>query len=157
MEQDILAILSQLGTSPDNCVPILQKVQEKYGYLPRQAMDLVVKNSSITAGQLYGVATFYSQFRLNPVGRHRIKICHGTACHVRGADRLNTAVRYLLNLKEDEETSAEEAYTLEDVACVGCCSLAPVMVIDNDVHGDLTGPKANQILKKHAKDNNEKI
>ncbi len=146
-----------IGKNPSYSVPILQKIQSHYGYLPRTAMDIVVEHSEISASQLYGVATFYSQFRLKPVGRHMIKVCHGTACHVRGADRLNTAVRHALMLDEKQETSSNGSYTMEDVACVGCCSLAPVMVIDEEIFGELSGASAGRSLKKHALKHDEKV
>ena len=148
--------IRHIGKSPSASVPLLQAIQSEYGYLPRRAMDLVIEGTEITAAQLFGVATFYSQFRLRPVGRHLIKICHGTACHVRGADRLNTSIKHSLDLSSDEsDTSSDGAYTVEDVACVGCCSLAPVMVIDKEVLGELTGATAGRKLKAHAKKHDE--
>ena len=143
--------IKDIGSEPSASVPILQAIQTEYGYLPRKAMDIVSENTQITAKQLYGVATFYAQFRLAPVGRHIVKICHGTACHVRGADRLNTAATDVLKLEDGQETDINGAYTMEDVACVGCCSMAPVMVIDEEVYGDLTGASTKKELKKHAK------
>ncbi len=154
-KREVLGWIDEIGKSSSASVPLLQAIQSKYGYLPRKAMDLIVANSEISGSQLYGVATFYSQFRLKPVGRHIVKVCHGTACHVRGADRLNTAVRHALKLEEGQDTNSTGAYTMEDVACVGCCSVAPVMVIDEDVHGDLSGAAAARELKKHARKCNE--
>ncbi|HLE12406.1 MAG TPA: NADH-quinone oxidoreductase subunit NuoE [Bacteriovoracaceae bacterium] len=153
----ILQWIKKIGTEPSATVPLLQEIQSTYGYLPQKAMDLVVENSQITGSQLYGVATFYSQFRLKPVGRHLIKICHGTACHVRGADKLNTAITNDLKIPKGQDTTNNGAYTLNDVACVGCCSLAPVMVIDNEVYGELTGASASKTLSRHAKNSNETI
>jgi NADH:ubiquinone oxidoreductase subunit E len=141
-----------IGGDVSAAVPLLQAIQGEYGYLPRDAMDLVVANTEITASQLYGVATFYAQFRMKPVGRHMLKVCHGTACHVRGADRLNTALMHSLGITEDEvDTASNGSYTIEDVACVGCCSLAPALVIDDTIVGNLTGASAQRELKKHAK------
>ncbi len=142
-----------IGGDVSAAVPLLQAIQGEYGYLPREAMDLVIANSEINASQLYGVATFYAQFRMKPVGRHLIKVCHGTACHVRGADRLNTALKHSLGLSDDgdEDTASNGSYTIEDVACVGCCSLAPALVIDDTIVGNLTGANAQRELKKHAK------
>ena len=151
----ILNWINAFGIKPAATVPLLQEVQLEYGHLPQDAMDIIVDNTEITGSQLFGVATFYSQFRLKPAGRHLAKICHGTACHVRGADRLNTAIQHTLSIPRDSDTSPTGAYTLEDVACVGCCSLAPVMVIDDEVFGELTGAAAAKKLKKHAKLNNE--
>ena len=153
----ILDWIDKIGRDQSASVPILQKIQSKYGYLSREAMDIVVANTEITASQIYGVATFYSQFRLKPIGKHLIRVCHGTACHVRGADRLNTSVVQSLHLKKGEDTSGSGAYTLEDVACVGCCSVAPVLVIDGEVHGEMSGTSSQQVLKKHAKQHNEEL
>lgn len=146
----------EIGSGVSAAVPLLQAIQGQYGYLPRTALDLVTASTDITASQLFGVATFYAQFRMRPVGRHLIKVCHGTACHVRGADRLNTSLRHILALEDaDEDTASNGSYTLEDVACVGCCSLAPALVIDNEITGNLTGANAQRQLKRHARSCNE--
>ena len=152
----VLDWISKIGSDSSSTVPLLQAVQSKYGYLPRAAMDLIIQNSDISGSQVYGVATFYSQFRLKPVGRHMIRICHGTACHVTGADRLDTSLRHILNITDEEQDTAENgSYTIEQVACIGCCSQAPVMVIADEVSGNLTGENAKRALKKHAKKNEE--
>ncbi len=144
--------IDEIGSGVPAAVPLLQAIQGEYGYLPRDAMDLVIANSDINASQLFGVATFYAQFRMRPVGRHLIKVCHGTACHVRGADRLNTSINHILNITDDEEdTASNGSYTVEDVACVGCCSIAPALVIDDAIIGNLTGADAQRALKKHAR------
>ncbi len=141
-----------IGSDVSAAVPLLQAIQGEYGYLPRDAMDLVIAKSDINASQLYGVATFYAQFRMKPVGRHLVKVCHGTACHVRGADRLNTALKHALGIEDDEvDTASNGSYTIENVACVGCCSLAPALVIDDVIVGNLTGSSAQRELKKHAR------
>ncbi|MBF0154042.1 MAG: NAD(P)H-dependent oxidoreductase subunit E [Magnetococcales bacterium] len=148
--------ISDIGSDSTAAVPLLQAIQTEYRYLPRSAMDLVVGNTSITASQLYGVATFYAQFRLRPVGRHLIKVCHGTACHVSGAARLDTAIRQILDLQEPEQdTAANGSYTMEKVACIGCCSLAPVMVIGEETFPNLKGADAQRSLQKHAKGHSE--
>ncbi len=145
--------VEEIGSEVAAAVPLLQAIQKGYGYLPREAMDLVVENTEINASQLFGVATFYAQFRLKPVGRHLIKVCHGTACHVRGANRLNTALRQILGITGDEEqdTASNGSYTMEDVACIGCCSLAPVMLVDGDAFPNLKGADAQRQLQKHAR------
>ncbi|MCP3671766.1 MAG: NAD(P)H-dependent oxidoreductase subunit E [Gammaproteobacteria bacterium] len=144
--------IEEIGSGVPAAVPLLQAIQGEYGYLPRDAMDLIIANSDINASQLFGVATFYAQFRMRPVGRHLVKVCHGTACHVRGADRLNTSLNHILNITDEEEdTASNGSYTVEDVACVGCCSIAPALVIDDDIIGNLSGADAQRVLKKHAK------
>lgn len=154
--QRIQQWIAQIGSDSSAAVPLLQAIQTEYGYVPRKAMDLVIQNSAINASQLYGVVTFYAQFRLRPVGRNRIKVCHGTACHVKGADRLNTALRQALDITDpDADTARNGSYTMEDVACIGCCSLAPVMVIGDAVFPNLKGADSQRSLKKHARDHNE--
>ena len=144
--------IQEIGSDPSAAVPLLQSIQRKYGYLPRKAMNLVVEGTDINASQLYGVATFYAQFRLTPVGRHLIKVCHGTACHVSGADRLNTSLRHILGIEDEEEDTADNgSYTVENVACIGCCSLAPVMLIGEEAFPNLKGADAQRHLAKHAR------
>ena len=154
--EDVLSWIKRIGSDSSSTVPLLQAVQSEYGYLPREAMDMIIQNTDITGSQVYGVATFYSQFRLKPVGRHIIRVCHGTACHVTGADRLDTSLRHILNITDEEQDTAENgSYTIEQVACIGCCSQAPVLVIADEVSGNLTGANAQRALKKHAKKNEE--
>jgi NADH:ubiquinone oxidoreductase subunit E len=154
--EDVLSWIKRIGSDASSTVPLLQAVQSEYGYLPREAMDMIIQNTDITGSQVYGVATFYSQFRLKPVGRHIIRVCHGTACHVTGADRLDTSLRHILNITDQEQDTAENgSYTIEQVACIGCCSQAPVLVIADEVSGNLTGANAQRALKKHAKKNEE--
>lgn len=148
--------IAEIGSDTQAAVPLLQAIQSHYGYLPRKAMDVVVTNSRINASQLFGVATFYAQFRLKPVGRHMIKVCHGTACHVRGADRLNTALRQILGITDaKQDTASNASYTVENVACIGCCSLAPVMLIDGEAFPNLKGADAQRQLKQHAREQQE--
>ena len=143
--------IQDIGSDASAAVPLLQSIQRKYGYLPRTAMDMLVAGTEINASQLYGVATFYAQFRLTPVGRNLIKVCHGTACHVSGADRINTSLRHILGLTDETEDTADNgSYTVEDVACIGCCSLAPVMVIGTEAFPNLKGADAQRQLIKHA-------
>ena len=153
---DVLSWIKRIGSDSSSTVPLLQAAQSEYGYLPRAAMDMIIENTDITGSQVYGVATFYSQFRLKPVGRHIIRVCHGTACHVTGADRLDTSLRHILNITDEEQDTAENgSYTIEQDACIGCCSQAPVLVIADEVSGNLTGANAQRALKKHAKKNEE--
>jgi NADH-quinone oxidoreductase subunit E len=142
------AILKKTGTGRDACVRILQEMQTAYGYLPAEAIRYVVENTDITASQLFGVATFYEQFRFTPVGKHLIRVCHGTACHVNGANRLDRAVEELLGIT-DGETTEDRLFTLQTVACLGCCSLSPVMMIDETVYGRLTPDEVRKILKRY--------
>ena len=111
-----------------NMIPLLQGTQEIFGYIPNVAFEKLSSGTGLKLSEMYGVATFYAQFRLNPVGKHIIKVCHGTACHVQNANELTDALEDSLKLK-DGETTEDGLFTLESVACLGCCSLAPVMMI----------------------------
>jgi len=148
-------ILKQRGTGSENAVGILQDMQAKFGYLPIEAMQYIADNSNVSAKQLYGVATFYSQFRLSPVGKHIVKVCHGTACHVRGADMVDTAMEEYLGIKMGE-TTPDRQYTIESVACLGCCSLAPVIMADDTAYGHLDRAAVRKAMNKHKMDTKAK-
>ncbi len=143
-----MAVVERNGTGRDLCVKILQELQVAYGYLPAAALEYVTKSTAISRRQIYGVATFYDQFRFVPVGRHLIRVCHGTACHVNGAKRISQVVEDLLGIK-DRETTPDGLFTLETVACLGCCSLAPVMMIDDTTYGRLTPNEVRKIIKSY--------
>ena len=128
-----------------NLIPILQKTQDVYGYIPREAMLKIADETGLNLSDMYGVATFYTQFRLKPVGKNVIKVCHGTACHVQNAGTITEALSESLKVK-DGETTADGVFTLESVACLGCCSLAPVMMIGSETYGKLTGKQAVRII-----------
>ncbi len=130
-----------------NLIPLLQAAMEIYGYLHRDVFLLYEKEMNISLSKMYGVATFYSQFRLNPVGKHIIKVCHGTACHVLNAPELTEYLEDALEIK-DGETTEDGFFTLESVACLGCCSLAPVLMIGDEVSGKLDGSKAVKVVKE---------
>lgn len=131
---------------PENLIAILQKAQEIYGYLPKDVMYYIAEQLRITPAEVVGVATFYSQFRLTPIGKHLIMACQGTACHVNGSARVSAAIEQYLGIMHGQ-TTADGLFTLEHVACLGCCSLAPVIMIDGEAYGNLTPDKAVQILK----------
>ncbi|MBU4199963.1 MAG: NADH-quinone oxidoreductase subunit NuoE [Verrucomicrobia bacterium] len=143
------AIIERTGKSRDLCIKILQELQAVYGYLPAEALHYVTEHTAISRRQIYGVATFYDQFRFTPVGRHLIRVCHGTACHVNGANRISQAVEDALRIK-NKETTENGLFTLETVACLGCCSLAPAMMIDDTTYGRLTPDEARKILNKFS-------
>lgn len=128
-----------------NLIPLLQKTQDIYGYIPREAMLKISKQSGLELSDMYGVATFYTQFRLSPVGKNVIKVCHGTACHVQNAGTITESLAESLKVK-DGETTPDGLFTLESVACLGCCSLAPVMMIGDETYGKLTGKQAVRII-----------
>ncbi|WP_333595418.1 NADH-quinone oxidoreductase subunit NuoE [Anaerospora hongkongensis] len=130
-------------------IPVLQETQHAYGYLSRDAIRYISEKMDIPASQIYGVVTFYSQFHLNPRGKNIIRVCQGTACHVRGAKAILTALEDILKVAPGG-TTTDLKYTLETVACIGACGLAPVMMINDDTHGRLTPEAVTQILAKYA-------
>jgi NADH-quinone oxidoreductase subunit E len=135
-------------------IPILQGTQSLYGYIPQAAFTKISEETGLNLNEMYGVATFYAQFRLKPVGKNIIKVCHGTACHVQNANAVTDALQETLEIK-DGQTTKDGLFTLESVACLGCCSLAPVMMIGEDTYGKLTGKEAVNILKNlQIKENN---
>ncbi len=145
MEKAFAALLDEWKGIKGNVIPLLQKTQDIYGYLPQPAMREIARVTGKTPAEIYGVATFYAQFRFTPMGKHVMKVCHGTACHVQGADSLDTVVEQKLGVKPGNTTSDGE-FTVERVACLGCCSLAPVVMIDGEVYGRLTGDKLGKIV-----------
>ena len=143
-------IVKNVGNKSEHAIPILQKIQEHFRFLPMEALEYVCKITEITPSQLYGVATFYSQFRLKPVGEVIIKVCHGTACHVGGAATLTQTLEEEFGVK-DGDTTKDGHFTIESVACVGCCSLAPVVVIGDDTYGKLNPKKLMETVSKYEK------
>ncbi|NLC65530.1 MAG: NADH-quinone oxidoreductase subunit NuoE [Clostridium sp.] len=139
-------VLNEYKDIKGSLITILQYAQEVYGFLPLSVLEHIANVTGLNSSQVYGVATFYTQFRLNPVGEHLIMLCKGTACHVNGADRIEEAIIEELGI-EDGETTADDLFTLNNVACLGCCSLSPVMMIDGETYGSLTPDKTKDILK----------
>jgi len=135
-------------------IPILQQVQASFGYLPGEAISPITTFLNVTEGQVYSVASFYDEFRLTPLGRNRVTVCRGTACHIRGAPQILEETEKLLDLKEGETTSDLE-YTLESVACIGCCALAPCMKINRDVHGETTPEKVRELFLVPNRENQD--
>jgi NADH:ubiquinone oxidoreductase subunit E len=139
------AIVAQTGTDSTKAIPVLQEIQKEFHYIPLKAIERVAATTDMTEAQLYGVATFYSQFRLTPVGEKIIRVCHGTACHVAGADGLTEALEPRLGIRNGE-TTPDMKYTLESVACLGCCSLAPVVMVGDRTYGKLDRKKVVKII-----------
>jgi len=140
-------MVERYGTEPDAAIPILLGLQDAYGYLPMEVLRVVTEKTKATPSQIYGVATFYGQFRMTPVGEHMVRVCHGTACHVRGAVTISETVEDTLGL-DDTDTTEDNQYTVEKVACLGCCSLAPVIMIDDKVYGRLDRKKVGKVFKR---------
>jgi NADH-quinone oxidoreductase subunit E len=129
-------------------IPILQEVQEVHGFVSPDAVDEISAFTGVSPGETFGVASFYAHFRFTKPGKHTVKVCRGTACHVRGSGRILEAVERELKVKAGE-TTLDGLFSLERVACFGCCALAPVVVVDKDVHGRMSSPKAQRLLKKY--------
>ena len=143
---DIDAILERIGTGQQHLIPILTAVQEKYNYLPETALKRICEKSDITAAMITGVASFYSFFRLRPAGRHLVKVCVGTACHIKGAAGIKNAVLRCLNVPDGDDTDENGVFTVVEVACLGCCTLAPVVQIDEVTYGHLTTGTVSDML-----------
>ena len=153
MEFDIIkqrtnAIIDRVGTTRDNVIPLLQAIQQEFNYLPSDALNCVYESTDIDRAQLLSVATFYSQFRMAPYGQHVIKVCIGTACHVKGASHVYDAFVRELNLAEGTITTADGRYSIEKVACLGCCALAPVVQIDDKIFGHVQPGKVREVLEE---------
>ena len=145
--------LEKYAKVPGSLITILQSAQSIYGYLSLDTINYISERTGIEPAKIYGVATFYAQFRLQPIGKHLIMMCQGTACHVNGSESIGEAVSEHLGIK-DGETTEDGLFTLNYVACLGCCSLAPVMMIQteggNETYGSLTKDKAVKILDELA-------
>ncbi|MFC1917183.1 NADH-quinone oxidoreductase subunit NuoE [Chloroflexota bacterium] len=144
-EDLVQSILSSYKPEVGKLVPILLQVQNSYGYLPAEAISKVADFLGLSEGHIYSVASFYAQFRLKPVGRHRLTVCQGTSCYIHGAAQILAEMEKETGI-QDGETSEDMAYTLESVACIGCCALAPVVRINSFIHGEMTQKKAREVL-----------
>lgn len=145
-------LIEKFNGKKGNLIPVLQEIQNFYGYLPKLALTNISEKLNIELNDIMGVATFYSQFRLKPVGKNIIKVCHGTACHVQNAKKITDCLKEELDVL-DGETTEDGLFTLESVACLGCCSLAPVMMIGEDTFGKLTPEETIKIIKKYREVN----
>jgi NADH-quinone oxidoreductase subunit E len=138
------------GGEPGMLIPLLQAAQDSYGYVPPLAIEQIVEATGIPASEVYGVITFYKQFRRKPPGKHILRVCKGTACHVLGAEMIARTVEEELGIVRDE-TSGDGLFTFLEVACLGCCSLAPVVMIDEQAYGSLTPQKLRTILRRYRR------
>lgn len=134
----------------DYLIPLLQDIQDEYGYLPREVLEYVSREGGIPLSRIFGVITFYEQFYLEPQGRHTIKCCRGTACHVKEGEKIASTISEILEIGEGE-TSSDGLFTFETVACLGTCFLAPVMMIDDSYFGNLTADEVIRIIGEYRK------
>jgi NADH:ubiquinone oxidoreductase subunit E len=139
--------IAKEGTSPEAAIPILRAIQVHYGYLPGEVLERVCNLTEITPAQIAGTSSFYAQFRRSPVGKHVVRICHGTACHVQGVVQVTDELHRYLSIPADADTDPDRLFTIDRVACLGCCSLAPVMMIDEQTVGRLTPAIACEALR----------
>ena len=149
---DTKKIIQQYRNKKGVLIPLLQDIQAVYGYVPKEAIDLIAKELSFYPVEIYGVLTFYTQFYLNPRGEHIIKVCQGTACHVMGGKEILDYLSDKLGISEGE-TTKDGVFSLERVACLGCCGMAPVVKIDNDFYGRCTIQKLDKLLDKYKNEN----
>ncbi len=143
---EILSSMSEISSS--DLIPILQGIQHSYGYLPPEVLKEMSRRTGIAASTIYGVATFYEQFHLEPHGRHTIRCCRGTACHVKGGPEIIDAIKGVIGV-EAGETTDDMRFTFETVACLGTCFLAPVIMVNNDYYGNLSSERIEEILNKY--------
>ena len=146
IERVVEEVVAETGTGRDKVIPVLQAVQDRLNYLPAEAIRHICSISDITPGQVSGVSTFYSQFRHLPAGQHTIKVCSGTACHVKGASLVTGAFRRELNIGDETDTTEDRMFSLEEVACLGCCTLAPVVQIDDKTYGHVRTTEIKNII-----------
>jgi NADH-quinone oxidoreductase subunit E len=140
-------ILEIHGGARESLIPVLQALQGRFGYLPEEAMRLTAAKLGMPESSVYGVASFYAQFRFEPMGREQVQVCRGTACHVRGVDRILEEIGRQLGISEGE-TTPDLSHSLETVACIGCCALAPCAVVGGRTEGRLTAKKIRQLFRK---------
>ena len=145
---DLDALIEPYLGKKEMLIPVLQQVQDHYGYLPRPAMERVSQLMHIPLSRLYGVATFYAQFKMKPRGRYIIRVCKGTACHIQGSPKIAERIEEILGVQSGETTD-DLRFTLEEVACIGACALAPVIMVNDNPHGRLTPDKVKAILDSY--------
>lgn len=151
----IESIVSECGREKHSVIPVLQALQAEYNYLPGEALEYICRISEITPAQIVSVASFYSQFRFKPAGEHIVKVCSGTACHVKGSEQVYDSFKRELNLGEKEDTDASGKYTIEKVNCLGCCTLAPVVQIDEITYGHVSSAKVAEVLEDFEREKNK--
>jgi NADH-quinone oxidoreductase subunit E len=141
----ITSCLESFREDRNNLIPVLQRIQESLAYLPPEAIQMVAKHLNLSAGEVYGVATFYNQFRFHPPGKHPIKVCLGTACHVRGGEVILENFERKLDIR-DGQTTPDKEFSIDRVACVGCCALAPVALVEEKVYGHMAPSKVEGLI-----------
>jgi NADH-quinone oxidoreductase subunit E len=144
--KSLCSVLEKYSFDKSKLIPILQATQEEYKYLPQEVLAFISSALNMSPASVYGVATFYSHFSLTPKGKYIIRVCDGTACHVKKSESIIEALRKKLSLNSSETTTKDKLFTLETVACLGACGLAPAVVLDSKVYGQMTPPKAIALI-----------
>ncbi len=147
-KEDVDSILSKYGKDQSSIISILQEIQKEYRYLPKEVLEYISRKMDISPAKIYGIATFYENFSLDPKGKHIIKICDGTACHIRKSQPILETLRKELSLTEEKNTTDDMLFTVELVSCLGACSLAPVLNVDGVVYGKMTPEKTTTLINK---------
>ncbi|MHC4177598.1 MAG: NADH-quinone oxidoreductase subunit NuoE, partial [Planctomycetota bacterium] len=147
MKERLKAVFASFEGRRDELIPILQEVQKELGYLPEEAMLEIARFTGVPESRVYAVATFYAQFRFTPIGKRHVMVCRGTSCHVRGAPRILEAIEKQLGIREGETTEDLE-YTLETVACIGACGLAPCITVNKGVEAKMSPKKVSELFRK---------
>lgn len=156
MQEDVLnRILEKCRKEEGNIISVLQDVQEEYSYIPEDAVPYLSEHLHIPSANIFGIATFYAQFHLKPRGKNVITVCCGTACHVKGSDRLLDYTRRQCGIPGHDGTSEDNLFTVDQVACVGSCSMAPVVIVNKQVHGRMTAPKLMNEIQKLKREHHE--
>ena len=148
MEETLDQILADYRQNEGNIITILQSVEEAFGYIPEEVVNWLSKKLDISASRFYGIATFYAQFHLKPKGKNVVTVCRGTACHVKGSERLLNRLLIELDIPLGEDTSDDLKFTVEKVNCVGACGIAPVIILNREVHGKMTLDKLMKDMKR---------
>ena len=152
MEQSLENILKNNERNEGNILAILQEVEETFGYIPEEAVDWLSKRLDIPASRIFGIITFYSQFHLKPRGENIVTVCRGTACHVKGSEKLINRLFMELGIPPEEDTTDDLKFTIEKVNCLGACGIAPVVVCNKDVHGKMSLDKLTKVIRKLRSD-----
>src|SRR3972149_142348 len=152
MEETLEKVLANYRNNEGNIITILQDVEETFGYIPEEAVNWFSKKLDIPASRFFGIATFYAQFHLKPKGKNVVTVCRGTACHVKGSEKLLNRLHIELDIPPGEDTSDDLRFTVEKVNCVGACGIAPVVILNKDVHGKMTLDKLMKDMKRLGTD-----
>ncbi|MDR1030866.1 MAG: NADH-quinone oxidoreductase subunit NuoE [Treponema sp.] len=148
VQEEARELVGAIGSAPEYAIPLLQEIQRRHSYLPQDVVEAVSLETGIPVSTLFGVATFYSQFRFKPQGKYLIRVCHGTACHVTGSDVIAAVIAQELGIAEGD-TTQDMVFSFEKVACLGCCALAPVVMIGDKIYAKLSGSKIKSVIKEY--------